>query len=319
MEGLGVNVGAEEMPTISVIMLTYNREKLVSRAIDSILVQTLADFEFIIIDNGSTDRSGIIADEYAEKDDRIRVIHRERGNIGSGRNAGLDASKGEYIAFIDDDDWCEPDFLEFVYKLSGEYDADIAICGANDKNYEEKCVYTNIEAMIVLFWRKRFNAQLPTKLMRRKLFDGVRFSEIAKYDDIELMPKMFASANRIAYHGLSKYTFYRHDSNNSAWTSDHNLLNAPTLDEYLRVYRERTKMLCEKFPANSETWLYFEWSFWISMVEKVARLEIKDCYAAVSGLKLKLKKHRGEFLYNPNTQGFEKEWVERYILREAST
>ena len=95
---------------ISVIMLTYNRETLVRRAIESILAQTYLNFEYVIVDNGSTDRSGAIADEYATKDARIRVIHRERGNIGAGRNTGLDAAKGEYIAFVDDDDWAEPDF-----------------------------------------------------------------------------------------------------------------------------------------------------------------------------------------------------------------
>ena len=97
---------------ISVIMLTYNRENFINRAIESILNQTFQDFEFIIVDNGSTDKSGQIAEEYAKRDKRIRVIHRERGNIGAGRNTGLDVAKGNYIAFIDDDDWAEPDFLE---------------------------------------------------------------------------------------------------------------------------------------------------------------------------------------------------------------
>ena len=96
---------------ISVIMLTYNRENFVSRAIESILAQTCRNFEFIIVDNGSTDRGGQIADQYAARDSRIKVIHRERGNIGAGRNTGLDAARGEYITFIDDDDWAEPDFL----------------------------------------------------------------------------------------------------------------------------------------------------------------------------------------------------------------
>ena len=123
---------------ISVIMLTYNREKLVGRAIECILAQTYRDFEFIIVDNGSSDRSGAVADEYAAKDSRIRVIHRERGNIGSGRNAGLDAAKGEYIAFIDDDDTCTPDFLQFLYDLAFENNADISICGATDKVFDEK-------------------------------------------------------------------------------------------------------------------------------------------------------------------------------------
>ena len=138
---------------ISVIMLTYNREALVSRAIESILAQTYRDFEFLIVDNGSTDRSGRIAEEYAAGDERIRVIHRERGNIGSGRNAGLDAAKGDYIAFIDDDDWAEPDFLEFLLALLEENGADVAICGAADKIFDEKKVMTAEEALIELMWR----------------------------------------------------------------------------------------------------------------------------------------------------------------------
>lgn len=78
---------------ISVLMLTYNREKLVSRAVESVLNQTYQDFEFIIVDNGSSDKSGEIADRYAARDGRVRVIHRERGNIGAGRNTGLDAAR----------------------------------------------------------------------------------------------------------------------------------------------------------------------------------------------------------------------------------
>ncbi len=79
--------------TVSVLMLTYNRETMVSRAIESILHQTFQDFEFIIVDNGSTDKSGAIVDEYAAQDNRIRVIHRKRGNIGAGRNTALDSAQ----------------------------------------------------------------------------------------------------------------------------------------------------------------------------------------------------------------------------------
>ena len=89
---------------ISVIMLTYNRESMVGRAIESILNQTYRDFEYIIVDNGSDDRSGEIADASAAKDPRIKVLHIEKSNIGTGRNIGLDAATGEYITFIDDDD-----------------------------------------------------------------------------------------------------------------------------------------------------------------------------------------------------------------------
>ena len=298
---------------VSIIMLTYNREKLVSRAIECVLSQTYTNYEFIIVNNGSSDKSGDVADDYAQKDSRIKVIHKERGNIGSGRNAGLDTAKGEYIAFIDDDDWFDPDFIDFMYQLSIENDADIAICGANDKIYDERHVYTPEEALIVLFWRKRFNAQFPTKLIKHKLLENIRFSENAKYDDIELMPRVFASANRIAYHGIPKYTFYRHDSNNSAWTSNHSLLDAETLEEYLDVYRKRTEWLCKKYPDKAETWQYFQWSFWLSMIEKVTRLELEDCYSIRGDLKDNIKKIKNEFIKSQYIQDFEREWLNKYM------
>jgi glycosyltransferase involved in cell wall biosynthesis len=294
-------------------MLAYNRETLAPRAVESVLAQTFRDFEFIIVDNGSTDRSGAIADEYAARDSRIRVIHKERGNIGSGRNIGLDAAAGEYIAFIDDDDMCEPDFLEFLYKLALEYDAGIAVCGAAGRASDEKRVYSAEEAVTELLWRKRFNVQFPTKLIRRELFDGIRFSESAKYDDIELMPRILAAANRVAYHGLPKYTFRRHGGNNSAWTTDHSLLDAATLSEYLAVYRARTEWLCARFPGGAPAWRYFEQSFWISMLEKIRRLGLRGCEGIASDLERGLAEHREEFLNSECILDFEKKWIGEYV------
>lgn len=298
---------------ISVVMLTYNRENLVSRAIESILAQTWQDYEFIIVDNGSTDHSGAIADAYAAKDSRIRVIHRERGNIGTGRNAGLDAAKGEYIAFIDDDDWAEPDFVEFLYTLAVENHADVAICGAADKAFDEKRVMTAEEALIELMWRKKYNMAFPTKLFRRELVEGLRFPEDGVYDDIALMYKLLARAKRVAYHGQPKYTFYRHEGNNSAWTTNHTLLTPEILDEYLHSYRGRTEWLSEKFPNSAAAFQYFEWSFMISMVEKIERLKIAGCERQLSTMKAELREHQDEFWNYPNSLEFEKKWMEEYI------
>lgn len=302
---------------ISVIMLTYNRQEFVGRAIESILAQTYQDFEFIIVDNGSVDRSGAIADEYAAKDGRIRVIHRERGNIGAGRNTGLDAAKGEYIAFIDDDDWAEPDFLEFLHGLIVENGADVAICGAADKVFDEKKVMTAEEALVELLWRKKYNMAFPTKMFHRDLMDELRFPEEGEYDDIALMYRLLAEANKVAYHGVPKYTFYRHPGNNSAWTTDHNLLTPETLDEYLGAYRTRTQWLCEKFPDSAETWKYFEWSFMISMVEKINRLALPGCEKQLVSMRTELCENRASFLSCPEILEFEREWMERYVTAGA--
>jgi glycosyltransferase involved in cell wall biosynthesis len=301
------------MPKISVIMLTYNRETLVFRAIESILSQTFHDFEFIIVDNGSTDKSGAIADVYATRDSRIRVIRKERGNIGSGRNAGLDAAIGEWIVFIDDDDWCEPDYLEFLHTRAVENGAEIAICGAADKAFDEKRVMTAEEAIIELLWRKKYNVAFPAKLFKAALFESVRFSEAAKYDDIELMPQILSRANRIAYHGLPKYTFERHGGNNSAWTTDHSKLDAATLDEYISVYRQRTEWLCGRFPDNKDYWRYFEWSFMISMVEKISRLGLAECYPQRDAMARELREHFSEFVDCECTLEFEREWMNTYV------
>lgn len=298
---------------ISVIMLTYNREKLVSRAIKSILRQTYRDFEFIIVDNGSTDRSGQIADEYTTKDNRVRVIHRERGNIGAGRNTGLDAARGEYIAFIDDDDWAEPDFLEFLLKLLEENHADVSICGAADKVFDEKKIMTAEEALIELMWRKKYNMAFPTKLFRRELVETLRFPEDRIYDDIALMYRLLAEAKTVAYHGLPRYTFFRHEGNNSAWTTNHELLTPETLEEYLTAYRTRTEWLSERFPNSAAAFRYFEWSFMISMVEKIERLGIQSCNAQFDHIKQELRTHQHEFLSAPEILKFEKEWMKQYV------
>lgn len=298
---------------ISVLMLTYNREKLVSRAIESILTQTYRDFEFIIVDNGSSDRSGEIAEEYAKKDGRITVIHREKGTIAAGRNTALDAAKGEYIAFVDDDDWAEPDFLEFLLGLITGNGADMAICGAADKAFDEKKIMNTEEALIELMWRKKYNVAFPAKLIKASLFENLRFPEEACFDDIALMYKLMAKAEKVAYHGIPKYTFYRHDSNNSAWTTDHSLLNGTILDEYLNSYRARTEILSKQFPASTKAFRYFEWSFMISMVEKINRLKLADCQKQLEHMTGVLKENRDKFLASPEILDFEKEWVERYI------
>lgn len=303
---------------ISVLMLTYNRENLVSRAIESILRQTYSNFEFIIVDNGSTDKSGQIADEYAKQDSRIRVIHRSKGTISAGRNTALDAAQGDYIAFIDDDDWAEPDFLEFLLNLALENQADVAICGAADKVFDEKRVMSAEEALIELMWRKKYNVAFPTKLFHRNMFSSIRFPEDKTFDDIALMYKLLAEANRVAYHGLPKYTFYRHEGNNSSWTTHHEQLTPEILQEYLDAYRTRTEWLSERFPNSAGTFAYFEWSFMISMVEKIDRYHLKDCFPLQSKIIFTLSENLEQFVNSPHILDFEVEWCHKYITHNTS-
>jgi glycosyltransferase involved in cell wall biosynthesis len=304
-------------------MLTYNRETLVSRAIESILAQTFSDFEFIIVDNGSCDRSGEIAGEYAAKDGRIKVIRRERGNIGSGRNAGLDATKGEYIVFIDDDDWAEPDFLKFLYNLAVTNNADISICGSWRKSenggiepkyiFDELLLHDTEAAVTEIILRKHYNSATPTKLFRKQIFDTLRFPTAGKYDDIAATYKFFANSQLTAAHGKGKYYFSRHGSNNSGAATKHQFLDPLQLNEYMFVFRERTEYISRVLPNLASLALWSEWSYMISMVEKINCYKLTNCGEPLAFMLRELKQNHDVFLRSPWTQEFEKEWMERFV------
>lgn len=270
---------------ISVIMLTYNREALVGRAIESLLAQTYRDFEFIIVDNGSTDRSGQIAEEYAKKDPRIQVIHRAQGNIGAGRNTGLDTARGEYIAFIDDDDFVEPTYLEYLHGLAEEHHADIAVCGSwREVNgvQQPKYVfdgifsYTGEEAVAEMLRREKFNSANPTKLISSRIFESLRYFDVGKYDDIRTVYRQFALAESVVVSGKPLYTFVRHEDNNSTGTTQGEVIPAGQIAEYLDAFRERTCWLSERFPGRADYWLYTELSYALSMYDKTTNTASRE-------------------------------------------
>ena len=111
---------------ISVIVPVYNVEKYINRCIESVLAQTYRNFELILVDDGSPDNCGAICDDYASKDRRIRVIHKENGGVSSARNAGLDSAGGDYILFVDSDDYITPEHIELLIPVESE---DLVCCG----------------------------------------------------------------------------------------------------------------------------------------------------------------------------------------------
>jgi hypothetical protein len=169
------------------------------------------------------------------------------------------------------------------------------------------------QALEQLYRRKYYNNQFITKLIKAKLFEGLRFSLTAKYDDIELMTPVLSSAKKVVFGGEPKIIINRHENNNSMWTQNHALLEIKTLDEYLNVYRNRTVFLIRKFPGEVTLWQYFEWSFWISMIDKIARFNLSDCEERKNELAAELQKHRKEFLSSPFIQDFEREWIGMYV------
>lgn len=142
---------------ISVIMPVYRVEEYVGKAIESILGQTFMDFEFLIVDDGTPDRSGEICDEYAKIDSRIQVIHKENGGAPSARNTAIDLAQGKYVYFLDSDDWAEKTMLQDMYDMAEKYQAQLVVCGfyidtyygnrhLSEKIYVDDRVFTNAQS-----------------------------------------------------------------------------------------------------------------------------------------------------------------------------
>ena len=116
-------------PEISIIVPVYQVGKYLNECIDSILAQTFTDFELILVDDGSPDNCPALCDAAAEKDNRVRVLHKPNGGVSTARNAGLDMARGKWIAFVDSDDSVQPDYLEKMHTAALAAGADIALCG----------------------------------------------------------------------------------------------------------------------------------------------------------------------------------------------
>ncbi len=269
---------------ISVITVAHNREHLLPRSIESTLNQTFRNFELIINDHGSTDRSGQIAEEYAARDKRIRVLHTPPSNCGSGRNAGLDAAWGEYCVFVDDDDHVEPTFLEHLYTLAKKHDADVVCSGAwweSDGTRIPKYVfdgtytYSGENAVIEMLKREKFNCASPGKLYSCHAFEGLRYSVTDECEDIGLTYKILAQSNMVVADGIPLYIFSRHGGNNSCGTVPGEYITARQIEIHMVAFAGRTRWLTERFPDKADYWLYTELSYALSMYDKTDNMAMR--------------------------------------------
>lgn len=182
------------MAEISIIVPVYQVEKYIKECIDSILAQTFTDFELILVDDGSKDNSGKICDEYAVKDSRIRVLHKENGGAAVARNSGMDKATANYFTFIDGDDYIVPTMLECLYKKISEEDADIAACNYRyvfengEKDYSTENKAEILSGKEIFYNRKNernygFWTVVWNKLYKAETFKNVRFRCGKYYED----------------------------------------------------------------------------------------------------------------------------------------
>lgn len=204
---------------VSVIVPVYNVEPYLRKCLDSILAQTYQNLEIILVDDGSTDKSGTICDEYAGRDDRIHVIHKENGGVSSARNAGLTAADGEYIGWVDADDWIEPDMYAYLLSCILRYGADIAICSRKEeyrkrsvfRGWDEERMLNKEEALGLLLENDVLQNFLWDKLWRRDLYRGIVFPEGRTFEDIAVMHRLFERAEGVICLPEAKYHYFQRE------------------------------------------------------------------------------------------------------------
>ena len=209
-------------PKISVIVPVYNVEKYLSRCIDSILAQTFTDFELLLIDDGSKDKSGEICDEYAKKDNHVKVFHKENGGVSSARNLGLDNAQGEWITFVDSDDFVNSDWLSYYAK---SFDVDLIVQGYQvieadlsksvvvgdckrvngDLRYDVLC-YLAKKSMLNSPWNKCYKYEIIQK-NKLRFVEGISLSE-----DLIFVLDFLTLSNSLRVEDCAAYVYNRQNS-----------------------------------------------------------------------------------------------------------
>ncbi len=203
---------------LSIIVPVYNVEKYLARCVDSLLAQTYENLEIILVDDGATDGSGAICDAYGAKDSRVKVIHKANGGLSSARNAGLEAAAGEYITFVDSDDWIEADGYAHLMELMDRCQVKM-VCGGNYNAYddtEEKTLgmcpgkeeVVDAEELVgrMFLWQDT-DSSACDKIYHRSLLENVRYPEGRVNEDLPVTYKIVLKAGRAA---LSDKPFYNY-------------------------------------------------------------------------------------------------------------
>lgn len=240
------------MAEISVIVPVYNVEDYLCRCVDSILNQSYCDFELILVDDGSPDRCGEICDAYAEKDNRVRVIHQKNGGLSAARNSGIDwvmaNSSSRWFAFVDSDDWIHPDYLKVLYGAAEKTLCKISACGffitSGEQIPEQQDVSVSIMSADDYYcgnYHKRATSAACNKLYNRYLFKHTRFPVGKLHEDEFTTYRILYQTEKIAVIPAEWYAYYQNPQGiiHSDW-SPRRMHALEAFEEQIR-YAQETK------------------------------------------------------------------------------
>lgn len=236
---------------ITIVVPIYKVEQYINKCIDSIINQTYTNLEILLVDDGSPDNCGKICDDYAEKDSRIHIIHKKNGGLSDARNAGIEIAKGEYITFIDSDDYVEDDYIEYLFGLIKEFNSFIAVCthyikhpnGKIDSNSSTKRFsITSIKFLERMLYHDIIDISAWAKLYKTDLFCDIKYPVGKIFEDAGTTYKLIDKCDKIACGFESKYYYMLRK--NSIVTSEFNLKKLDLID----MTNEMTEYLNKKYP-----------------------------------------------------------------------
>ena len=275
---------------VSIIVPVYNVQEYLPNCMDSILAQTYKEIEIILVDDGSTDDSGKKCDKYAKVDERVKVFHTENGGLSAARNVGLDNMKGKWCAFVDSDDWVEPEMIEGLIKEAISTDADFVQCGVIDEYATKSKKRPLVSARTVVVGddileeniiKLRIENYAWNKLYKAELFHDVRFLVGRNYEDIELTHRILDKCNRAV---LIPYCYYHYRQRDGAISKTFKLKNLFDLwksyHEKYEAYRGKSKQLDR---ALLEPCIHAAGTVWVWTMRstKAERQMYKDEYAEI--------------------------------------
>lgn len=218
-----MNYTADNAPLISVILPVYNVQKYLCRCLNSVIQQSYKFLEIILVDDGSTDCSGKICDIYEKRDCRIKVFHKENGGLSDARNYGISKANGEFLTFVDSDDYIDEDYVEYLYGLIKGTACKMSICSLyvcytaggriRGMGNGKRGVLTGKKCIEMMCYHREVDTAACAKLYHRTLFDEVRFPKGKLFEDIGTLYLLFDQCNYIAYGFEPKYYYMvRNDS-----------------------------------------------------------------------------------------------------------
>jgi glycosyltransferase involved in cell wall biosynthesis len=292
-----------ENPLISVIVPVYNIEKYIRKCVESILGQTYKNIEIILVDDGSTDGSSVICDELGGIDARVRVLHTANAGQSSARNLGIKESKGDYITFVDGDDYVTADYVRHLYDLMEEHRADISMSNHHVRHEKEGqprtqrrptyvLVMSRFEALEILLHQKHFGTLVCGRLFQRSLFDGVEFPCGKIAEDMAILYRLFDKAETIVYSSIVDYVYVQRA------TSSFHAQKKKFVSDYIDVSEEMKRYIECKYPNLTGAVISRCFSANVNCLRKISFGEIYG--EEYANLRANIVKYRKSVLANPN-------------------